>query len=123
MFQRPALSGNMIVLQNECPFSHFQIAYILLQRETTRVGVLGTQRKAWQAQREPIMPNKSPNVSRWNIDCIGSPHIGTCIGRIDLMLFVSISVVLGSQHERGFWWNMGFTLILPCFLSFTFGTP
>ena len=46
-------------------------------------------------------------MSRWNIGCVGSPRFGARVGHVDFMLFVSISFALGSQCERGFWWNMG----------------
>ena len=49
-----------------------------------------------------------PNTSRWNIGCVGSPRVGSHISHVDIMLFVSISFTLGSQHERNFRWNMGF---------------
>ena len=47
---------------------------------------------------------------RWNIGRVGCPRLGACIGHVEFMLFVSISFVLGSQHEHGFWWNMGLTV-------------
>ena len=60
-------------------------------------------------QHEPIMPN----VSWWNIGCVGSPRVGARIGHVDFMLFVSISFALGSQRKRGFQWNMGLTPHAP----------
>ena len=56
--------------------------------------------KAWQAQRKPIMPDASPNASRWNMGCVSL---------VDFMLFASISFALGTQRKRNFWWNMVFT--------------
>ena len=32
------------------------------------------------------------------------------VGHADFMLLMSISFALSDQRERGFWWNMGFTL-------------
>ena len=32
------------------------------------------------------------------------------VGHVDFILFVSISFALGSQCERGLWWNMALTL-------------
>ena len=54
-----------------------------------------------------ITPNATPNTSQWNIDCVGSPGIGACVGHVHFMLFMSISFALGSQLERSFRWNMG----------------
>ena len=51
----------------------------------------------------------TPNASQWNIGCVGSPGVGACIGHVHFMLFVSISFALGSQRERSFQWNMGFS--------------
>ena len=55
-----------------------------------------------------VTPNATPNTSQWNIDCVGSPGIGACVGHVHFMLFMSISFALGSQLERSFRWNMGF---------------
>ena len=62
------------------------------------------------AQHDHITPNASPNMIRWNIGRVGSPRVGACIDHVEFMLFVSISFVLGSQHEHSFWWNMGLTV-------------
>ena len=43
------------------------------------------------------------------------------VGHVHLMLFVSISFALGSQHEREFWWNMGFIHYYTLLLFFTWG--
>ena len=66
-----------------------------------------TQCEAPLTQCEPPQTQHEPNMSRWNIGRVGSPWVEARIGHVDLMLFVPISVVLGSQRERGFWWNMG----------------
>ena len=44
---------------------------------------------------KPRGPNANPcgpNASRWNIGCFGYPCIGTHVGHVDFMLFVSISL-------------------------------
>ena len=41
-----------------------------------------------------------PNVSRWNIGLVGSPHVGARVGRVDFMLFMSISFALGLTRTR-----------------------
>ena len=56
-----------------------------------------------------ISDTASPNASRWNIGRIRSPGIGACVGHVDCMWFVSLSLALGSQRERNFRWNMGLT--------------
>ena len=60
------------------------------------------------SQCKHIIPNATPNASRWNIGCIGSPRVGAHVGHVHFKLFVSISFALGSQRERGFQWNMDF---------------
>ena len=30
----------------------------------------------------PHLPNTTPNVSRWNIGCVGSPCVGGCLGHV-----------------------------------------
>ena len=109
---------------------HFDVypkAYIPLPREPTslrpRLCVAYTNMLVF---RNPCRPNATPNlpdvtlnlpnttpnlpnVSRWNIGHFGSPCAGSHVGHVDFMLFVSISFALGSQCERGFWWNMGLT--------------
>ena len=60
------------------------------------------------ALQEPKMPNASSNVSRWNIGRVGFPVVRARIGLVDFMLFVSLSLALGSQQERNFRLNMGF---------------
>ena len=37
------------------------------------------------------------------------------------MLFVSISFAMGTQHEPGFWWNMGFKFLLEILTSCMIG--
>ena len=56
---------------------------------------------------QPNASTNKPNMSRGNIGHVGSPHIGARVGHVDFMLFVLISVALGSQCERNFRWNMG----------------
>ena len=56
----------------------------------------------------PLTP--SPNASRWNIGGVGSPTQSSHVGHVDFMLFVSLSLALGSQRERNFQWNMGFRI-------------
>ena len=58
------------------------------------------------------LPNATlnlPNARRWNIGCVGSR-----VGHVDFMLFVSISFAMSSQRECGFQWNMGFKPIFHC---------
>ena len=70
-----------------------------------------TQREAPLTQCEPPQPQRKPveystgrALLRWHR-----------IGHVDFMLFVSITFVLGTQREPGFWWNMGFRK--PCHMS------
>ena len=106
-----------------CPFS----SYIPLQHETTHIGVSRWSRPPMRrfcvayinmlVFRNPCRPNTTPNLpnvtpnlpnaSRWNIGRVGSTRVGSCIGHVDFILFVSISFVLGSQCEHGFRWNIG----------------
>ena len=57
-------------------------------------------------------PNLS-NTSRWNIGHVGSPGVGSRVGHVDFIFFVSISFALGSKHERSFRWNMGLKFPSP----------
>ena len=50
----------------------------------------------------------TPNVSRWNIGCVGSPMQRAGGGLVDFILFVFISLALVTQHEPSFQWNMGY---------------
>ena len=115
----PPSGENFISLQS--------IAYIPLQCETTRFGVLRRSRPPTRRfciaytnmlvsrnhsnpTRHQIYPNATPNLpnaSRWNIDCVRSPRIGSHVGHVDFMLFVSISFTFGSQCECSFRWNIG----------------
>ena len=49
-----------------------------------------------------------PNASRWNIGRVRSTGVGTRVGHVHFILFVSILFALGAKRESGFWWNMGF---------------
>ena len=57
-----------------------------------------------------LTPKQTPNASQWNIGCVGSPGVGTRVGHVHFMLFVSISFVLGSQRRCSFQCNMSFIL-------------
>ena len=67
--------------------------------------------KALPTQCKASLTQCKLDASRWNIGCIGSPHIGACIGHVHFMSFVSISFVLGSQPKHNFWWNMGLRIL------------
>ena len=51
-------------------------------------------------QREPV-----EYVLRW------IRQGGVCDGHVHFILFVSCSLVLGSQRECNFWWNMGVSVL------------
>ena len=44
-----------------------------------------------------------------------SPMQNFRVGHIDFMLFVSLSLMLGSKREHNFQWNMGFSLHIGTF--------
>ena len=52
---------------------------------------------SYTANATICLPNVTPNASRWNIGCVGSPHIGAGVGHVHFMLFVSISFALGDN--------------------------
>ena len=95
-------------------------AYIPLRRKNTRFGPL---RWAVPPTREfclgiptcwylkmlklALPPVQTSNTSRWNIRGVGSLGVGSNIGHVHFMLFVSLSLALGSQREHNFQWNMG----------------
>ena len=54
-----------------------------------------------------VTPNANPQGKRWNIGRVGSPRQNSRGGHVDFMLFVSLSLALGSQREHNFQWNMG----------------
>ena len=68
-----------------------------------------------------LPPTQTPNVNRWNIGCVGSPMQNSRVDPVDFMLFVSLSLELGSQHEHNFQWNMGcrvyYIQFFLCFLT------
>ena len=49
----------------------------------------------------------TPNANKWNIGRVGSPTQNSRVGHVDFMLFVSLSLALGSQRKHNFQWNMG----------------
>ena len=55
-----------------------------------------------------VTPNTNPYANRWNIGRVGSPMQNSHVGHVDFMLFVSLSLALGSQRKHNFQWNMGF---------------
>ena len=59
-----------------------------------------------------LPPTQNPNVSRWNIGGVGCPTRGAGVGHVDFMLFVSILLLLVTQCEPSFQWNMGFKLFI-----------
>ena len=62
-----------------------------------------------QTLKFALPPTQIPNASRWNIGDVGSLGVGSRVDYVHFMLFVSLSLALGSQHEHNFQWNMGFT--------------
>ena len=65
----------------------------------------------------PYRPNTTPNASRHGrfrarVGASVGSRVGAHVGHVDFMLLVSISFVMGSQCERGFWWNMGLCVSL-----------
>ena len=65
-----------------------------------------------------LPPTPTSNANGWNIGGVGSQTQNSRVGHVDLMLFVSLSLALGSQRENNFQWNMGLTLYqLICSLS------
>ena len=54
-----------------------------------------------------LPPMQNPNASQWNIGCVPTQNFR--VGHVHFILFVSISFVLGSQRERSFQQNMGFS--------------
>ena len=63
------------------------------------------QRESAQTQREPPRTQRELNSSRWNIDRVGSPRLGACVGHVHFMFFVSILFALatgGIQAEEYF---------------------
>ena len=49
-----------------------------------------------------LPPMRNPNASQWNIGCVGSPGVGAGVGYVYFMLFVSISLALGSPTRTQF---------------------
>ena len=56
-----------------------------------------------------LPPTQTPIANRWNIGRVGSPSQNR-VGHVDSMLFVSLSLALGSQRQRNFQWNMGYSV-------------
>ena len=54
-----------------------------------------------------LPPTQNPNVSQWNISCVGSPTENFRVGHVHFF-FVSISFTLGPVFQL----NMGFRVIL-----------
>ena len=55
-----------------------------------------------------LPPMQNPNVSQWNIGCVGDPTQNFHIGHVHFMLFVLISFALGTHRKAILQWNMGF---------------
>ena len=49
---------------------------------------------------------------------LGTTRSNSSVGHVDFVLFVSLSLALGSQHEYNFQWNMGFRVINISYLTF-----
>ena len=62
-----------------------------------------------QTLKFALPPMQTPRANRWNIGRVGSPSQNR-VGHVDFMLFVSLSLALGSQHQRNFQWNMGYSV-------------
>ena len=45
----------------------------------------------------PLM--QTPKASQWNIVCVGSPGVGSRVGHVHFVFFLSISFALGSQFQ------------------------
>ena len=52
-------------------------------------------------------PTQNPNVSQWNIGCIGYQMPISCFGHVHFMFFVLISFAFEAQRKPSFQWNMG----------------
>ena len=44
-----------------------------------------------------LPPTQTPNASQWNIVCAGSPGVGSHVGNVHFIFFLSMSFALGSQ--------------------------
>ena len=44
-----------------------------------------------------LPPTQNPNISQWNIGCVGSQTQISRVGYVDFIFFVLISFALGSQ--------------------------
>ena len=54
---------------------------------------------------KPHGPNGRPHrpkESWWNIGPVGSPPVGACVGQVHFKLFMTISILLGSQPKAIF---------------------
>ena len=73
-----------------------------------------------QAQRGPSRTQHKPHLEpvEYGLHWV---HEGlVCVRHVNFMLFVSLSFALGSQHERGFCWNiMGLWKSHSIFIFFT----
>ena len=94
-----------------CRYQHVVIRIALW----TQCEIQPTQCRSLQTQRH----SQSTQCKLVDYHRVGHHHIGVCAGHVNFMLFVSCFLALGSQHERGFWWNMG----LPNFLLTFFRGP
>ena len=59
-------------------------------------------------------PMQNPNMSQWNIGCVGYQTQISCVGHVHFMFFVLISFAFGTQRKPSFQWNMGFRLCMFC---------
>ena len=106
-------------------------AYILLQRETIRVGSsrwlrppvlqfhvgntnMLVSEKPCRPNAIPNLPNATPsvpNVSQWNTLCVGYARVG--FARF-VSFFFCVGYANSTQCEHGFQWNMGLRLQVSC---------
>ena len=104
-------------------------AYIPLRRKTTGIGALHWVTPptrpiptCWylktlkfalppmQILKLALAPTQNPNVSQWNIGCVGYQTQSFRVGHVHFMLFVLISFAFGGQRKPSFQWNMGLSL-------------
>ena len=67
------------------------------QRESFALGIP----TCWYLRKLKFVlpPTQTPNASQWNIVCVGCPGVGSRVGHVHLIFFVSISFALGSQFQ------------------------
>ena len=63
----------------------------------------------WYLKTLKFAFHPTPNVSQWNVGCVGSSTQKFRVGLVHFMLFVLISFTLVTQREPSLQWNMGLT--------------